>query len=287
MNMKGLMELIQTDLTSLYETDRVENAVAINNKLGFDFISDNFIPMYFSGNFEAQTVFVMLNPGSGINNNYSFAVNEKCKYSSVDDFIQNYIDKHINYGKNDAARLDNFDLKQAAFLVNFEDSGINIPNFLVDLKNHDLKLRAKEAVLMNKLQLELIPYHSSTFEGLLVNEKTAIKNYELFVPHINRLLDTICSFERKYVIFGAKQFYFLFQAHNHNKTDSVRFKLNKTYKIEGLKNSVNISLIEISHKGHLVKAIIPHSFPRRDLPNAYEKMSKYGSLCYEEYLSNF
>ena len=45
MNMKELKELIQTDLTSLYETDRVENAVEINKKLGFDFISDNFIPM--------------------------------------------------------------------------------------------------------------------------------------------------------------------------------------------------------------------------------------------------
>jgi hypothetical protein len=155
------------------------------------------------------------------------------------------------------------------------------------LKNHNLKLKAKEAVLMNKLQLELIPYPSATFEGLLSNKKAAIKNYEVFIPHIERLLNIICAFNRKYVIFGAKQFYFLFQAYNHVNPETVRFKVDKNFKIEGLKNSVNISLIEIRYKGQLIKAIIPHSFPRRDLPNAYEKMSKYGELCYTEYNKSF
>ncbi len=285
--MNELIDLIKKDLTDLYQFDKIENAIEMNKILGEKFIADNMLPMYFSGNYEAKTVFVMLNPGSKINNNYSFSKATKVNYSSIEDFLNKFIEKSINYGKLDFDRLDNFDLKQAAFLNSFEESGIEIPNFIEDLKNHDLKLKAKEAVLMNKLQVELIPYASATFEGLLNNEKTAIKNYKLFLPHIIRVLNTISDFDRKYVIFGAKQFYFLFKAYNHFNPEVVRFKVHKNFKIEGLKNSVNVSLIEISHKGQIIKAIIPHSFPRRDLPNAYEKMSKYGALCYNEYNKSF
>lgn len=281
--MKGLFELIKDDLISLFETDQIENARKLNENVGKYFFADNFIPMYFSGNYKAKTVFVMLNPGSRIDRGFSFAKSKKSNFATIDNFFNDYIDKHINYGKYDNCRIDNFDLKQAAFLLYFKNSGLDIPNFIEDLKNHDLKLKAKEAVLMNKLQLELIPYHSATFEGLLSNKKEAINNFKLFEPYLNRLLDTISEFERNYVFLGAKQFYYLFQAYHHFYPQSVKFQVNATFKIDGLKMSVNMSLIEIYHNGNIIPAIIPHSFPRRDLPNAYEKMSKYGELCFKEF----
>ena len=285
--MRELIEIITTDLTSLYNTDKIENAVNFNKAIGKEFISENFIPMYFGGKYNAKTVFVMLNPGSQLNNSYAFSKKDKLNYNSADDFISKYIEKHINIGKIDFDRLDNFDLKQAAFLLPFQDSDISLPDFTLDLKNRALKLKAKEAVLMQKLQLELIPYHSAKFDELLSNEKIAKNNIDLFLPHINRLLNAITSEDRKYVIFGAKQFYYLFKAFQNIFPESIEFKEAKSLKIEGLKNKTNLRLIQINHNNKKIKGLIAHSFPRRDLPNAYEKMRKYGELCFNEFQETF
>lgn len=281
--MQELIDFIKGDLISLYETDKIENAATFNKSLGKKYISENFLPMYFTGKYDAPTVFVMLNPGSQFNESYSFSEKEKSNYKNTVDFVSKYLEKHINIGKIDFNRLDNFDLKQAAFLLPFQNSGISIPDFTKDLTNRDLKLKAKEAVLMNKLQLELIPYHSAKFEEILQNERAANKNIALFLPHINRLLNVIASEERKYVIFGAKQFYYLFKAFQEKSPESIKFKENKSFKIDGLKNKVTATMIEISQNNKKIKGLIAHSFPRRDLPNAYEKMKKYGELCFNEF----
>ena len=44
---------------------------------------------------------------------------------------------------------------------------------------------------------------------------------------------------------------------------------------------------EITYKDKIINAGIAYSFPRRDLPNAFEKMRKYGELCYLEMKSQF
>jgi 5'(3')-deoxyribonucleotidase len=284
--MKELYHAIRTDLIDLYENDKIKNAVNLNRAVGKEFIAENYAPMYFSGNYQTKTVFVMLNPGSGMNNNYSFAKSDKSKYENVEEFINSYIDKHTNYGKQDYNRLDNFDLKQAAFLLPFRDAGIQISDFTQDLNNKGLKLKAKESVLMNKLQLELIPYHSAKFDELLRNEKVAFQNIEIFVPHVKRLLNVISEIDRKYVIFGAKQFYYLFQAYNAIIPETFVFIKNKSFAIDGLKNKVNASVVEINHNGKKINTLIAHSFPRRDLPNAFVKMKKYGELCFKELNNN-
>lgn len=284
--MKELYHSVRTDLIDLYENDKIENAVNLNRAVGQELIAENFIPMYFGGNYEAKTVFVMLNPGSGLNNNYSFSKSEKSKYKNVEEFINSYVNKHMNYGKLDYNRMDNFDLKQAAFLLPFEDSGLELPEFTRDLNNRELKLKAKESVLMNKLQLELIPYHSAKFDEVLRNEKVALQNIEIFVPHVRRLLNIITEIDRKYVIFGAKQFYYLFQAFNTIIPETFIFIRNKSFTIDGLKNKVNLSVVEINHNGKKINTLIAHSFPRRDLPNAFVKMKNYGELCFKELNNN-
>jgi len=280
--MKELIDVIKKDLVDLYENDKIDNAIIFNQLIGKQFIAENFIPMYFCGDYKSKTVFVMLNPGSGLNNNYSFEKSDKSKYKNSEEFVNSYIYRHTNYGKLDYNRMDNFDLKQAAFLLPFIDSDIQITDFTEDLNNRELKLKAKESVLMNKLQLELIPYHSAKFEELISNEKVAHQYIELFVPHVKRLLNLITEIDRKYVIFGAKQFYYLFQAFNTIIPGSFVFIKNESFAIDGLKNKVNLSVVEISHNGKRINALIAHSFPRRDLPNAYVKMKKYGELCFQE-----
>lgn len=288
MEMESILNPLKEDLLCLYNNDIIESAKQLNSNLNRKFIAEKQKPMYFTGKFNAKTVFIMLNPGSAPKDCYSFLKCEKFKFKDFADFSLRYINHHINYGFEDNERLDNFDLKQAAFLFDFKNSGLNLPDFFTELKSEKkLKLKAKENVLMNKLQLELIPYCSVEFTGVLDNLKQAIDNIDFLMPHINRILDAIISFEREYVVFGAKQFANLFNAYEVKKQGTIKFGDIQYERIDEMKNRVFWNTITIKHKGKHINAIIPYSFPRRDLPNAYRKMRKYGELCYQEFSNKF
>lgn len=286
--MESILKPLKDDLKSLYENDVIISARQLNDNLKRKFIAEKHRPMYFTGKFDAKTVFIMLNPGGASDDCYSFNQLEKYKYADFNDFYEKYKFEHINYGTLDSCRMDNFDLKQAAFLYDFIDSGISIPDFFNESKSKKtLKLKAKENVLTNKLQLELIPYCSVEFNGVLDNEKQAMNNIDILLPHVNRLLDAIVSFERKYVIFGAKQFANLFRAYEDKGYGKIEFGKVKCDRIDEMKNRVFWRTVKIKHKDRCINALIPYSFPRRDLPNAYEKMRKYGKLCFLEFINTF
>lgn len=62
--------------------------------------------------------------------------------------------------------------------------------------------------------------------------------------------------------------------------------LRKTEKIGldiGTKNKAYVTILDLQWKDKEFSSLIAHSFPRQDLPNAFEKMKKYGELSYEEY----
>ena len=196
--MEPILKPLKEDLLSLYNENYIAKArklnqdIATDRKSNQDFIAENYEPMYFTGKFDAKTVFVMLNPGSKKEENYSFKsdTNGKIKYKDFDSFFQSHKKKHINYGFDDKDRPDNFDIKQAAFLYNFKDSGLELPNFMQD-KDKKTMLMAKEIVLMNKLQLELVPYVSVDFRGIFDNKTLALKHIDFFVSHINRILEGV------------------------------------------------------------------------------------------------
>ena len=59
-------------------------------------------------------------------------------------------------------------------------------------------------------------------------------------------------------------------------------KVEKEQSIEGIiKNRLYASKIMINFNGKTINGIIAHSFPNQALPNAYDKMAKYGQFCYE------
>jgi len=285
--MEILLKAIEKDLQSLYTHDYVLGAKKINKSLDKAIFSEKKPPMYFTGKLDAKTVFVMLNPGSINDECYSFARSHKFRYEDVDSFFNKYLFEHKNYGQIDYCRKDNFDLKQASFLYFFKNSGLNFPDFLSDLKNPKLHLAAKEEVLMNKLQLELIPYCSANFDEIIDNRNDAYNVIDVFMPHIIRLLDTITSFERKYVILGAQKFAHLLEAYETKKPGHIVFGELHTAKIEGLTKKVNWQTVTIKHNSKVINAIIPNSFPRRDMPNAHQKMAEYGKLCFESFITNF
>lgn len=285
-----MLEEIKKDLKSLWENNYIESAKDLNNKLNegineelkSDHFHSNVLPMYFTGKLSSKTVLVMLNPGGGniSYQPYSF-FGDKCTYKSADELHQKHLLGCENYGENDADRLDNFDTKQAAFLHDFKDLGFELPNSFWT-KDDKTKKEAKKIVLMEKLQLELIPYNSRTFGGLIDNVKNATKNYSHFEPHLLRVLDTIIEHERTTVLFCSNQFHSLLLA--ANKSDLLKDKITFIEKkgLELQKLTLGFSKVIIDYRGHVIKAGIVHSFASQALPNAYEKMAEYGRFCYVE-----
>lgn len=271
-------------------------------------ISTHGLPGYFAGEREAKTVMVMLNPGvDSISHDNPFVTEETLKKQSImtgtiDDFFNSYKDGSKNYGDLDLddkgeIRIDNFDIKQAAFLKAWDECGVKIPDGFPDrLKNlssnpskeekeeRDKLLReAKRNVLMQKLQLDLIPYASREFKKI---EKG--KMHFLF-PYIDSIFGEIFSCERKYVIFCSDFFDTLFRMYSDDKehTGNIDFGERKEKALFQNDRKAYCTPIKITYdKGEAmtsIHAVIAHTFPNKALPNAYDKMKEYGEFCFKEY----
>jgi len=279
-----LKKNILTDLESLFNNNYITEARKLNTNLGEQYFNENMQPMYFNGKVDAKTVLIMLNPGNGDDpkNPYSFE-NQKKDFNSLEDFQNKHIDSLVNFGLyhfND--KLDNFDLKQAAFLHNFKNLDFEIPKEFWN--NDDLKRIAKRNVLMDKLQLEFIPYASRDFKGLLDNSKLARQNFIHLKKYIYRVLDTIIEHPRDNVVFCSKQFYNLFSVSQEIEDFNATIEMGpiKEFKdVEG-KLTLRFSKVTIYYKNTNINAGIAHSFASQALPNAYKKMMRYGDFCYAE-----
>ena len=280
--MQSISKPLFKDLESLYNQGFIESARALNQKIDNKDKKFNELeePMYFVGNPDAPTVFVMLNPGSSKDT----LTLVKEDYKSIDDLFSKHYNHLKDYGKT--SPLDNFDLKQAAFLSKFEDSGIDIPNF-IDEKSIEHRQIANKNVLTQKLQLELIPYGSRTFTGIFDTKSMSIKNIDLIAEHLVRTLDSIVEVPRKYVLFGSKQFYHIFWAANKTGLKNIDIAEPVCFNLDGISNRVFFNTAIIEHNGKLINAGIPYAFPRRDLPYAFDRMRQYGEFCYLEMKNRF
>ena len=277
---------IERDIKSLWNKDLIEEANQLNSKLNGIYFENNVFPMYFNGNLKSNTVLIMLNPGFE-DRTFSFFKSVKKQYKkSLEDYLKDYIHS-IPFKaseEDEFNRIDNFDTKQAAFLYHFDNKGFDLPlNFWKTKEN--LKI-AKRDQMLNKLQLEFIPYCSKTFKGLFDTEKKAKQNYKFIEKYLLRLLDTIQSYPRENILFCSKQFYFLLQAAVETPLfkDKIVFEETKSLLIGNL--NLRFNKISILYNNKTIKAGIAHSFASQALPNAYEKMAEYGKFCYENLHSN-
>ena len=255
------------------------------------------IPSYGGGKRGAKTVMVMLNPGEDVTKANANLKRDLCKRGMKDlQDIYSYNEFNAHYGHWDRKRPDPFDLKQAFFLRDWGNTGIDLPIGLCANSSPEEKLVAKEKVLDDKQQLELIPYASRKFDSF-------VSTQEVF-PYIDLLLEEIFSADRKYVIFCANIFEEVFKAYNgYNQTNGkvafvdglklgpqgepIRRKVEISYKNkkgENKQTSCYCTVIELAYEGKgPIRAIIADTFPRQDITNAYEVMAAYGKFCYECY----
>lgn len=278
---------IQQDLTEWLSGKEINAAKNIHDALKS--LSTKGLPQYFTGKRDAETVLITLNPGidskiADYKGNCQYA-KAKDKGLSLEDFIKAYEHELRNYGDrcDEVARYDEFDIKQAAFLTHWENSGLgrSQPTHWDDAR---FCLDAKKNVLLNKLQLELIPYASSQF-------KIKKKDIKFLYPFIEILLDEVFSHERKYVIFTSGLFEDLFNSYNqcHPGTfdlsgDKYEFEYKTKAGLPG-KKKLHCKVIWINYKEKKQKALIAHSFPMRSLNRAFGIMEEYGHFCYDRFMN--
>lgn len=268
---------IKQDLTELYYGGEVSAAKSLE---GLIKVSIHGLPQHFVGNRNAQTVIVMLNPGQdvdGANRNFRCDTIDYCR-KNAKTFIASYIEAMTNFGEIDKDREDHFDVKLAAFLKAWKGSGVRLPPGFPDDKKTFLK--AKRNVLMQKLQLELLPYCSRKFEF-------AKRDLSPVFPFVETLLDEILSKKRTIVVFCAGVFEHVFKAYN-KKIEETIFEMEETkYSLKSLKPDGKLKgkcrLVTIRFNGKTQRALIAHTFASQALSKAYKTMEHYGEFCAKTY----
>lgn len=272
------------------------------------------LPVYGWGKRDAKTVMVMLNPGNGVENaNMELLYELKKRNMSkmlkklscgnacpqvgltnndLTSDIKHYNDFNVNYGDWDRWRMDNFDLKQAFFLRHWKNCGVGLDEnnltYIIEKQSsknaeekaevHKRQLEEKRKVLMEKRQLELVPYASRSFSS--INNKKISKIF----PYVETLFHEIFSYDREFVIFCSRKFKEVFQAYSGNNNypgtiDFIDYEEKDNFK--GSKLTVSCSVIQINYNNKSIKAIIANTFPNQALPNAYGLMAAYGKFCYD------
>lgn len=250
-----------------------------------DDISTMGLPCYFFGDRDAKTVVINLNPGESADKCDNAWFDRTNGFGTqLDSFIEKYIDRQTNYGIEHGVvngKADSFDVKQAAFLTPWEDSGIGL-SATPDWSREEYRMEAKTKVICNKLQLELVPYASAKFD---INKKEITR----FRPFVDTLLDEIFSKERKYIIFASAKFEDIFKDYNEEHPNTFDF-IKEDITHDALKAGGTLkgkcSVVRINYKGKVYNALIAHTFPNQGLSKAYSLMQKYGEFCYKTYLNN-
>lgn len=281
-----LDQRIQNDLNELYNGGAtpgvIQNALGLNGlikaKHGQTSFATEALPGYYTGKRDAKTVMVMLNPGIDIDEANNNLKCDLCKHSMKNaNDINAYHNWCKNYGHLDKMRQDNFDLKQAFFLKQWVDTGISLPAKLSANSKKKTLLDAKEAILTQKLQLELIPYASSSFSSF---KKGMIPKV---FPFVETLFEEIFSHDRKYVIFCSRKYKQVFEEYNNAHPGTIDFIGTYSKTIIGSKINGSCTKICIHYNNKSLKAVIANTFPHQTLPNAFDKMEDYGKFCYSVY----
>ena len=282
--MSLLDQRMRIDLAKRLDGENISVAKGISGAIKDD-ISSKGLPSYFFGDRNSRTVVVNLNPGENADK-CDNAWDERTSGfgTSLDSFIEKYVDEQTNYGLKHGVvngKADSFDVKQAAFLTPWVNSGIGL-SANPDWSSEEYRMEAKTKVICNKLQLELVPYASAKFD---INKKEIAR----FRPFVDTLLDEIFSKERKYIIFASAKFEDIFKDYNEEHPETFDFlKENETssaLKADG-KLKGKCSVVRINYKGKVCTVLIARTFPNQGLSKAYSLMQKYGEFCYNAYMNS-
>lgn len=251
------------DLQELSAIGRLSRAAALSTATGQRFQTDT-MPQYFTGRLDAPIVLVHLNPKQ--DDDFPKEINGSTKFNDV----ESYIDYFQHFGRHaygpDSPRTHKspFDKKQIRFLDAFG---------AMEFESGDsdaVRFTNLERVVDDKLQLEIVPYGSSSF-------RTTGFSKEVLSPYWDLALDVIFEADcpRKCVIFCGAVFRPLVQdfivgpMHEfHLKTAAGHLERNRS-------RFANLDIIR-ERDGRRISAGWAPSFSRQGIP-----MREYGAACKE------
>jgi hypothetical protein len=259
--MERLISIMKSDFEEFHSTRKISRAEKLSKDIKMH-VNHNEYPSYFFGNPEAKFVLVHLKPKQV--DNYSDVHEESFKFTDFDEYFgfHRYYGK-IHYGEDTTIKLkSSFDAKQVKFIKPFNVINLN------DANGHFSNL---EKVIDDKLQLELLPFGSNSFE---TNKVESAK--ESLQPYVEILLDTITSQERDYVVFCGKVFETLLQPY-------IVFKEDHAFKLPKVKGGIAVnysrfSNVTLEFNNKRFSAGIAQSFAQMGI-----NMSEYGKKCSELY----
>ncbi len=234
-------------------------------------------PTHYVGDRNAKTVFVNLNPGGKAKDNDNMFEQMRLiyKWKTFQDFEDWY---HLKCQcKLMPVGLGLFDVKTAVFLSQWDGCGIEFPK--VFPQDENTFAVANLLALQQKLQLELFPYASASFESV-----NPARMSDVF-PCVDTLFDEIFSCKRDFVIFGSGKFETIFKEYNKNG-GKYNIKFVKAFgpKALGTINSY-CTAIKITLGKKEQKALIARTFASHALPWAYDLMREYGEWCHKCFCS--
>lgn len=229
-------------------------------------------PNPFYGNLLAETVVVNLNPGIE-EDKVETAIDLKGK--GINDF-KDYYNYLINFGEiryKDGSSIDNFDTKQVAFLLPYDEKTTAIGfDFYKDTKTTITTLSNLRKLLSNRCQLELIPYGSTVFD------KKQFK-HDMLQAYFRKIIDVITCVERKIIFFNGVIFRELLKRFKYEfQIDMSPKYVTKLIKKDGsiTKNNYSYSHGTLKYNKQTVKFIIADTFSQQGLNG--DLMRNYGEF---------
>jgi hypothetical protein len=247
---------IRGDLDELVDTGRMSRALWLTEVTG-EHLNATTMPAFFFGDLDADFVLVHLNPKQP-----NFDATQPADRPQIDSF-EKYFDAFRHFGehaygpRSSGEHKSPFDHKQIRFLRPFE-----VIAFGEDTREN---LRR---VVDAKLQLELVPYGSSTFSAHHFPPQALHE-------HFARVMNVIAARPRRYVIFCGAVFARLLPA--DTVIDEDAFHLMKT---DGTPSAAQarFATVHIPWKGHEITAGLAHTFAQQGI-----NMASYGAAVRARY----
>lgn len=234
-------------------------------------------------NIEKKTVFVHLNRGHNEDSGKELERLKKKYGSDFERYFKDKCDDNKNYPYETfiiEKKFKPFDYKQALFLSGFPESGIEL-FFEGDesLKNRKLQLQNCYNVLIQKLQLEFIPFPSNVFDSI-----GSIKEIiEILKPYFEELMDLITLYDRKYVIFASRIYDRIINVYNESVANIV-VKKSEEYKLNiNREPNPGFTMYKLKWNDKTFYAGIAHTFASGKNIPSYKARKEYGRLCHEKY----
>ena len=236
------------DLQEFRAASTISRARQLAEATGQHFNADR-LPQYFTGDLDGPVVLVHLNPKQ------ANAPAPPSGWQTTARTLEEYFDACRHFGarmygpSSPRTHRSRFDDKQIQFL-----RPLGVIDFVQGHNGED-RFTNLERVVDNKLQLELVPYGSDTFSTRGFTPK-------VLAPHLGRVLSTIVTVPRRYVLFCGAVFKPLLSRH---VTRWHEFHLRKKDgSLEQARSS--FANLLLPYEGGYVRAGLAQTWARQGIP---------------------